>query len=156
MNVTIDYLENYPHHIPALAQWMFEKWGFFYPRSSLETTTKWVTKTARKSGLPLTMIALDGPNLVGFVMLQKHELCPVKGLTPWLGGLLVKEDYKCKGIGKKLHQSAIDYVKHLPCKKLYLLTFDPALCDWYGDLGWTVLKTDKVDHHPITIMSVDL
>lgn len=156
MGVTIDYLENYSHHIPALAQWMFEEWGSFYPRSSLETTSKWVAKTARSTALPLTMIALDGPNLVGFAMLQKHELCPTRGLTPWLGGLLVKEGHKGKGIGKKLHQSAIDYVRHLHHKKLYLLTFDSVLCDWYEDLGWMAIKTDEVNNYPVTIMSIEL
>jgi hypothetical protein len=100
MDITIDYLESYPYHIPALSQWMFEEWGAFYAHSSLETTSRWVTKTARSSGLPLTMIAFDGPDLVGFAMLQKHDLCPVKGLAPWLGGLLVKEGLSTKGLEK--------------------------------------------------------
>ena len=58
--ITVDLLKNHPHHIPELAQLMFDEWGEFYPNSSLEILSKWLHKTARQSGLLLTMLALDG------------------------------------------------------------------------------------------------
>jgi len=107
--ITLHLLINHPHHTQELAQWAFKEWGQFYPRATQEKTFRWVHRTSRDSGLPLTMLALDGQNLVGFAMIQRQELYRDKGVTPWLGGLLVKKNYQHQGIGTLLQQWAISY-----------------------------------------------
>ena len=111
MTLTLDFLFNHPRHISLIAQWMYEEWGHFYPDASRNKALKWVTKTARLSGLPVNMLALDGQNVAGFAMLQRQELYREKGVTPWLGVLLVRESYKGQGIGKRFEQWAVTYAQ---------------------------------------------
>jgi len=100
------------------------------------------------------MLALDGQNLVGFAMIQRQELYRDKGVTPWLGGLLVKKNYQHQGIGTLLQQWAISYANSLGYKKLYLLAFDLSLCEWYQKKGWAPLKTDETRNHPLIVMEI--
>jgi GNAT superfamily N-acetyltransferase len=150
--ITFELLEENPHHIDELSQWMFEKWGTFYPESSFESARRWLTITARRANLPITMLALDGPTLVGCAMLQRQELYREKGIMPWLGALLVKEHYQHQGVGRHLHEWALSFTKSLGYKKLYLLAFDPTICGWYQKNGWTIFKTDNSKKHPLIIM----
>lgn len=154
--ISFDFLKNHPHHIPELAQLMFDEWGQFYPNSSLEIISTWLHKTARQKGLPLTMLALDGEKLVGCAMVQNHELYREVGVTPWLGGLLVKNDYQHQGVGKNLHQWAIDYVESLGYQKLHLLAFNENIIEWYKNLGWVTFKSVELNEHLATVMSFRL
>jgi N-acetylglutamate synthase-like GNAT family acetyltransferase len=154
--ITFDLLKNHPHHIPELAQLMFDEWGEYYPNSSLEIMLKWLHKTTRQSGLPLTMLALDEEKIVGCAMVQNHELYREKGVTPWLGGLLVKNDYQHQGIGEHLHQWTIDYIQSLGYQKLYLLAFDENIVEWYKNLGWEIYKVVELNKHSTTIMEYQI
>lgn len=154
--ITFELLVQHPHHHAELAQWMFQEWGQFYPGATLEKTARWVHRTSRRSGLPLTMLALDAQNLVGFAMLQRQELYREKGITPWLGGLLVKKNYQRQGVGTRLLDWATHYASSLDYQMLYLLSFDNTLCDWYKAKGWSVVRTDETTTHPLIIMETTL
>jgi predicted N-acetyltransferase YhbS len=150
--ITFEPLARHPDHIHELSQWMFQKWGKFYPGSSVETTRRWLNMTMRDSGLPITQLALEDETLVGCAMLQQQELYKEKNLTPWLGALLVKEKYQDQGIGSHLHGWAIAHTKSLNYKKLHLLTFDLNHCEWYHRKGWAVIKSDHTRGHPLIVM----
>ncbi|MBX9805517.1 MAG: GNAT family N-acetyltransferase [Alphaproteobacteria bacterium] len=150
--ISLALLKDHPHHLDELAQWMFELWGTFYPGSTVERVQQWLVKTTQSSDLPITMLALDGPKLVGCAMLQREELYQEKDITPWLGAFLVKDAYQKQGIGSHLHEWALKYTKSLGYKKLYLLALDPSHCEWYKKKGWTIYKTDETGDHPLIVM----
>jgi predicted N-acetyltransferase YhbS len=154
--ITFEPFAHYPQHIDELSQWMFQKWGQFYPGSSVETTRRWLAMTMRNTGLPITQLALDGETLVGCVMLQRQELYKEKDLTPWLGALLVEEKYQNQGIGSRLHGWGMAHIKSLDYKKLHLLAFDPNHCEWYHRKGWTIIKSDDTRGHPLIVMEISL
>jgi predicted N-acetyltransferase YhbS len=150
--ITFELLASHPYFQDELAKWMFQVWGQFYPGSTLDLTKKWVKKTAQQSGLPITLLALDGSSLAGFAMVQRQELVREKGMMPWLGGLLVKDDYKGQGIGTHLNDWARSYLKSLDYQRMYVLEFDYGICEWYKNKGWAIKKTLGSPDHPIIIM----
>jgi GNAT superfamily N-acetyltransferase len=154
--ITYKLLNEYPNHIDELALWMFEKWGKYYPGSTLERVQQWLQKSAQTSGIPITYLALDGSTLVGCSMLQRTELYQEEGVTPWLGALLVKDKYQQQGIGRHLLNWAQTHTKDMGHKKLFLLLFDPNMCDWYLENGWEIFKTDESRHHPLIVMRTAL
>lgn len=152
-DIHIDYLKNHSHHIPLLAQWAFGAWGRYNQNSSLERITKRFHEHLNDHSLPLTLIALDNETPVGMCSLRITDGIRPE-LTPWLGSLYVDEPYRKRGIGLQLIKTIIHKLQVMGYKGLNLLAHDSALVRWYEKLGWTLVETDQLNGHPVSIMKL--
>lgn len=176
MNIEIILLADLPEKdceqaVNVLAIWNFNEWHKYDNTVTIEGSRQnFIKRSLNKDNLPLTLIAIDKDfvkiedSVVGMVTLKKS--IPVPGYddkTPWLGSLLVLENYRNNGIGTKLVNHANRLAIHLGFKEIFLFTSNSFIPSWYSseNRGWEILNKDtypKEDpkEHQITIMKKKL
>lgn len=95
----IDFLANHKHLVPRLAAVHFELWGPLTGRNSLAGYKEILRSATSGSGLPITLVALEGDEALGSVNLAESDLPVREQLTPWLGQLYVFPEARNRGIG---------------------------------------------------------
>jgi len=142
MEYEISALADHPKHAAAVAARTYQMWGrLIYEDTGMSASefTEVIRKRAVKDQVPLTLIALAGDKLVGTVGLKKEETSTTAGLSPWIGGLLVDEAWRSKGIGAALLAAAEVSAARLGFSWLYL-SCEPDLEPFYGRLGWESMQ----------------
>lgn len=135
-------LAKHPEHIEGVAERTYRLWGHLIREDTGMTAVEYievVRSRAVTDSVPLTLIALEGDALVGSVSLKKHEASSAPDLTPWIGGLLVDEAMRGKGLGKALLVEAEAAAARLGYPWLYL-SCERHVEPFYERLGWTLLK----------------
>lgn len=108
--------------------------------------------------LPIRFVALDGEEAVGTVSLVENDLTVRPELTPWLASLVVKSDYRSRGVGKLLLEETKKLAKSLGYQELYLRT--ETASEYYKKNGWTYLETtadaefDKIDVFKVSLTEI--
>lgn len=153
--IKIELLKNHSQSIPRLANIWREVLGkIWMPEIEIEEVES-LYHEELKHEIPLTYIALYDETPVGSCTLELNSgIRPDIG--PWIGDLVVTQEYQKQGIGKMLLDKAIEKAKQLNFKKLYLFTFDPSIPSYYEKFGWKKIGTDKFNSHPVTLMEVTL
>ncbi|MBN9289040.1 MAG: hypothetical protein BGO43_01695 [Gammaproteobacteria bacterium 39-13] len=151
MKIDIAYLKDYPQHLSLIAQWIFNEWGHYNPGSSLDRAKSKLSEHLNKDSLPITFIALENNQPVGTCSLRINDgIRP--DLAPWLGSLYIEPNARGRGLGEKLIDSVISKARSMKYPKLYLLTFDATLPNWYRKLGWYGIGADVLNGHPVNVM----
>ncbi len=150
MNLVIDYLKNHSEHVSLLSSWMFDTWGHYNPESSLEKAQEKLQSHLNVDSLPLAYIALIDGKPVGMCSLRINY--GLFDLAPWLGSLFVEPLLRGQGIGEKLIQVVTKKACSMGYPKLYLLTFDETLPNWYIKLGWKLIGMNELNGHPVSVM----
>lgn len=83
----------------------------------------------------LAKIALEGDNIIGAV------LCSCDGFTAHILKLVVKEEFRKQGIGKKLINEVLEELKKIGCPEVSI-NCKPFLQGWYESQGF--VKEDSV------------
>ena len=135
--VRISYLIDSPEYIPQLAQWLFEQWGSILGEKTLEARIKKLKAHMNRDQLPIAWVAHANGQLLGTVALRVHDLEGREDLTPWLGGVFVGPEFRCRGIGEALCATVEAAAKSRGIQTLYLFTLDKQA--WYSRQGWTLL-----------------
>ncbi len=153
--INIDFLKNYPHAIPALANIWHEVLGkIWMPEIGIEEIESLYYEELNHD-MPLTYIALYGKTPVGSCTLQlKDDVRP--DLGPWIESLVVDPKYQKQGIGKMLIDVAVKKAKELGFGKLYLFAFDPTIPEYYQRLGWKKIGIDEFKLHTVTVMEMSI
>ncbi len=61
----IEYLADYTEHIPTLAKWFHDQWGYLSPDRTLEEQTERVRMKANRETIPVACVAMDGDAPIG-------------------------------------------------------------------------------------------
>lgn len=153
--------------INILAEWNYNAWHKYDSAVTIERSKKRFEERAlNKDKLPLTIIAINESisnlenSVIGMVTLK--ESVPIVGYDdrkPWLGSLIVLEQYQNQGIGTKLVNKASELAVMLSFKELFLFTSDSYMPTWYSNKkrGWEFLSKDiylkgAPEEHEITIL----
>ena len=137
----IDHLCNYPEHLEAVANWIYDEF-VIKPKGSLsfKEVVEYLNKTNEES-LPMTFVAILDNECVGTVSIFKNDLKTQETLTPWLASLFVNPEYRGRGVGEALINHVQHVVKELGYESLYLRTEHTS--KYYRGLGWEfVYKTE--------------
>ena len=137
--ISIHHLADRPEHIPTCARWEHEAWG----RSGGKTMADAIASYTgtRRDGLPLTLIAVIGEQIVGMVSLWASD-GPVRlDLTPWAASLYVCPSARGHGIGTMLFARIQGEAARLGIRRLYLMTQHSEAV--YQDTGWVAI--DRID-----------
>ena len=134
--VHISYLVDHPEYIPQLAQWLFEEWDSILGEATPDARVKKLQAHLNRDKLPIAWVAHANDQVVGTAALRVHDLQGREDLTPWLGGVFVRSDFRRQGIGATLCARVEDEARSRGIQTLYLFTLDKQA--WFSRLGWTV------------------
>lgn len=152
----IKLLSDYPEYTPRLSEIHYEGIGrHFSADATPESYIEKLQAHLNHEKLPLTFVAIQDNQPIGMASLRINDgLRP--DLEPWLGGLIVDPDYRKQKIGERLITAIKDKAVEFSYDRLYLLTFDKTLPNWYRQLGWQKAGFDKLLGHTVTVMSIYL
>ena len=124
----------------GVLRWL--EWGHGDP-----SPDAWVAVTAREAGrdvLPVTLVAVDaGGSAVGVVGLDVEDDALTYqergGRTPWLVGMVVRQDSRHCGIGRLLMDALADVARARGHGRMWVVTGGEAVA-YYRACGWSEVE----------------
>ena len=150
----IEYLADHQNLLPELAQAHFVQWGQLRPGETIEARTRRLEGCCGGGGVPTVFVALVGANLCGSALLIAHDMETLPELTPWLAGVWVAPEYRCRGYGSALVDRVVAEARGLGVPELYLYT--PDAVAFYVALGWSVIARVEYRGQAVAVMSLDV
>lgn len=141
MEYDIVPLARYPEHVDGVAERTYGLWGRLIHEDtgmSLREFTEVIRGRAVEDRVPLALVALAGDQLIGSVSLKEQEAATAAGLSPWIGGLLVDETWRGKGVGVALLAGAEAAAARLGHPWLHL-SCKPEVEHFYARAGWELM-----------------
>jgi GNAT superfamily N-acetyltransferase len=139
--IRIDYLSNHRHLIPELSTLLYAEWHDLYQAASLtqQDLISALEQRCVTHALPLTLVAVDAEGqLIGAGSIKLDEPGTKAGLSPWLGGIYIKQQQRGLGLGAQIVTALELQARALGVTALYL-SADTAEA-FYLRLGWQVLE----------------
>ena len=149
--MTIEYLADHPGALTTLAQWQHVEWGYVRPGDTAEKRATRLRGWSNRDRIPLTVVALEGNDVLGSASLIQHDMETRMELTPWLAGVFVGEAYRRRGIGAELVRRIMEEARGLQVPLLYLYTVHSER--FYAALGWKLMEATTYREHEIVIMT---
>jgi GNAT superfamily N-acetyltransferase len=146
---SIEYLENRRDVVPAVADWVWQEWGFSSPDRCAADLND-----SRRGAIPSRFVAVRGNMPLGVVNLIACNLEPRCHLTPWLAGLFVHPRERLSGVGSALTRFCEREAAKQGFAQLYLYTERAE--GFYRRLGWITIETMTWEGEPIAVMARDL
>jgi GNAT superfamily N-acetyltransferase len=150
----IDYLAEHPAFIPALSQWFLREWRDYYGDKTWEDVAGTFYERLNRSRVPLALVAFEGNRPLGTISILGESISTRKHLTPWLGGLYVREDARRHGIGKQLIEAAVGEAGKLGVGQLFIGIRKAE--DYYLKLGWALVERTGYYGEEVAIMRLGL
>jgi len=117
----------------------YNYWVKFNPLMDLEVTAdKFKNLYAANREVPFGIAMFEDKILIGFCVFKKDNLENRYGLTPWIDGVMIFDEYRGKGYGNILMKEALNQLTSLGYKTAYLWT-DQAP-DFYKKLGFEFVQ----------------
>jgi GNAT superfamily N-acetyltransferase len=134
----IDYLANHPSFIPEIADLSYRQWTALFQAAGISQTRleDMLAERAVTDRIPITLVALQDGALIATGSIKLTEPGTKPGLSPWLAGIYVKEEYRGTGAGAAIVRALEDKAAQLGIPMLYLSVGTAE--GFYTRLGWTV------------------
>lgn len=136
-DIKIQNLLLYPQHIEMVANWIYQEFGKGNPDRTLEYVINRF-KNRNLNKIPISLIALIDNKCVGVVSIFDNDLETRPELTPWLAGLYVNPNCRCKGVADKLITGVLEICKNINYNTVFLRTEHTS--DYYKKHGWTFVE----------------
>jgi predicted N-acetyltransferase YhbS len=149
--MNIDYLAVHPEFLRTLAEWQHGEWGHLRPGDSVEARMSRLRNFSECDRIPLTVVAHDNGELLGSASLIPHDMDTRMELTPWLAGVFVAPEHRCRGIGAALVRRVMAEAGRLSVPVLYLYTVHSE--KFYASLGWSLQEHTTYRDQNIAIMT---
>lgn len=149
--MTIEYLADRPEALPILARWQHAEWGHIRPGDNLERRVARLEGQMGRGAIPLTVVALDGEEVLGSASLIENDMETRPELSPWLASVFVGPEYRRRGIASQLVRRIMAEAARLEVPLLYLYTVHSE--QLYAGLGWTFLERTAYGGHDVVIMT---
>jgi N-acetylglutamate synthase-like GNAT family acetyltransferase len=150
IKMKIEYLADYPLHLPTIAAWQQAQFGYLTPAATLEDRAERLRRSLRKGALPTAFIAVSASGtLLGSAGILPTTLTH-KHLTPWLSSVYVPEEFRGRGIASALSLRAIAEAARLGFDRLYLFT--PHNETLYARMGFRTFERIEHNGMPLTLM----
>lgn len=150
----IAHLADHPAIIPTLAHWFRAQWPNYYAQRSQAEIEQDFQAEARRAGLPLRLIAFQDGVLAGTIVLRQHALATLAAFQPGLGGLLVAEAFRGRGIGARLIQSGMDAARTQGYRRIYTAT--AVAGSILTRLGWELVQIRSHDGEQLGVYCCEL
>lgn len=151
MKILLESLTQNKDLIQPLALLHQQVFGHLRPDKTLVYFEERYRSRLENRDIPFTIVAKsDEGKLLGAASLVENDMTTNKQYTPWLGGVMVKEEYRKHKVGRQLVQSIENYAAKLGFENIYLFTFDRE--PFYKYMGYGRLKTDFYLGKEVTLM----
>ena len=147
----IEFLSDHPEALPKLAEWQHAEWGNLRPGDTLEKRMVRLAGMAKRHRIPLTVVALEGDEVLGSASLIQHDMETRMELSPWLAGVFVGEAYRRRGIGAELVRRIMSEAAKFKVPLLYLYTVHSE--KFYAALGWELQERTSYREQKVVIMT---
>ena len=129
--VSVSERDNSPL-LSELRKILEKKWGEFAPFE------------ANKQGLqaPISLVAIDGEQVVGGLVFSIYQIPNESSDGIWINGLIVKDEYRRRGIASSLIERAVISASNDNITELHVNTDIPTL---YLKLGWQLIGKNDSD-----------
>jgi GNAT superfamily N-acetyltransferase len=136
--VVISYLADRPELVSGLIPGLLEHWADLLPEMTWELREARFREHANRDVLPIAWIAHEGAQAAGTASLRVSDLEGREELTPWLGGVFVRREFRGRGIASALCRAVEARARALRFERLYLFTSDQE--SLYHRLGWEPME----------------
>lgn len=126
----IDLINKHTEHIETVVDLINDEFG---TENSREFYKDIINHSLNEDELPITFVLTKDNDLVGTVGIWRGDLLSRQDLYPWLSALVVKEEFRNKGIGIKLQEYILNYCALKNYKEIYLYT---DIENYYEKTGW--------------------
>ena len=148
----LEYLADYPEHLPILAQWHFQEWAYLHPEdASVAREEQFLERTLGKRRVGVTFVALEDETLLGSASLVECDMETRRDLSPWLASVYTAPEYRRRGVGSALVQRVMEEAADIGTRTLYLFTPDQQ--SFYRRLGWEQFEREHYHGSDVDIMA---
>lgn len=137
--IRIDFLADHLDVIPILAQWFRAQWPDYFADWSQADMEQDFLIDARREGLPIRLVAFEGNQLVGTIILREPGNEALADFHPELGGLYVLETQRGRRFGSQLVQAGMNLARQQGFESVYATT--TAAAGILKRLGWQYIKS---------------
>jgi GNAT superfamily N-acetyltransferase len=150
----IAFLVDHPETLPTLAGWFRAQWPEYYAERTPAEIAQDFYEEANRDGLPVRLVAFAGGELAGTITLRAHAAWALPEYHPGLGGLLVVERHRSRGIGTELVRAGMIVAREQGYKKVYATTVNARSI--LERLGWTFVRAVSHGDEQLMLYSVEL
>ena len=116
----------------------FNHWVQFNPLMIKENTEYKFKNIYTQNTLPFGIAIKENNQLIGFCVFKIENLKKYPEYYPWFSDVMIFEEFRNKGYGRKLLDLGTEIIKNLGYKKIFVWT-DQAP-EFYKKLGFKYLK----------------
>ena len=141
MAVEIEHLFRRSHHLPAVARLIYnEFWADVRGGMTVAQLEAHLRTATNPQRIPLSLLALDGDELLGTVNLIDNDDDQRAHLHPWLAALVVVAPRRGRGVGSQLVAALLAQAAQMQIAAVYFGTDGPG---FYARLGAQVHEEVK-------------
>jgi RimJ/RimL family protein N-acetyltransferase len=134
----IALLADHPETIATLVDWFRAQWPVYYANSTTEEMTRDFLEDTNRDEIPVRLVAFVGGEPAGTIILRDHVIETMPECRPGLGGLLVIERFRGRGIATELVRAGMDLARDLGYRKIYATTVEAR--GILERLGWELVR----------------
>ena len=131
----------------------YSHWSQYSPTMDYNNTKdKFENIYAKDNNIPFGIAMFDNDNLIGFLVFKEHCLEKYLEYTPWISDVMIFDEFRNQGYGKKMIQMAMKYAfEMLKAKKITLGVFDnnPSAYYCYKAAGFKDAVPDRAEAYPV-------
>jgi RimJ/RimL family protein N-acetyltransferase len=147
--LTINLLADRLQATPVLTGWFRGQWpDYFASRSDSEMEQMFLAEASR-GHLPCRLVASEGSELVGTIVLRDNGTETSPEFQPELGGLFVPECRRCHGTGTELVKAGMRLALDQGYETVFATTVSAARI--FERLGWQFAKTVVHSDGPLSL-----
>jgi hypothetical protein len=121
-----------PDTVPVVSRWLWEEWGRANGRTLEETSVRVAARTS-VSGPEQCFVLLVDEVPVATASFVHRDLPSRPDLTPWLAGVFVQPEFRCRGFASHLVRAV--EVSGRAVRILTIWLFTGSAVDLYARLG---------------------
>lgn len=123
-------------YLEEVSEWIWKEWS--EKKGAKKEDVLYRSKhSLGYNQVPQMYIAKYNEEVIGVVSIWRNDLTARQDLYPWMATLIIKPEYRNKGVGKKLQEKCIEECRRLKYDNLYLIT---ELENYYEKTGWEFLE----------------
>lgn len=139
--VRVEFLADQPALVDAVGQMRWQEWGAEPGREDAAWWTIGTRNEAGRDNVPVTWVAIGKHGeALGAVGLAEHDIEERREHSPWIVGMIVREDLRGRGIGGRLVAALEEWARAQGYVRLSVATGGRAVA-FYEKCGWHVRET---------------
>ncbi len=136
--IEIAFLVDHPETIPTLTDWFRAQWPEYYAERTLADIAQDFYSEANRDGLPVRLVAFANGELAGTITLRDQATWILPEYHPGLGGLLVVERHRGRGIATELVRAGMNVAREQSYERVYATTVTAR--GILERLGWKLVQ----------------